>query len=143
MPPKKEKEETLNREIIVRNFEFFDSDEDEDDNNIEDLDEYDGYDTADEETESYSDLVESLLIEIADVEVIGLKVYKINLHDTRNLELEDKNCNCEFDYDKEGYPIMPDGGEQFLAPFLLEVSKKEKFFKDCIFETNINQKILL
>lgn len=145
MPPKKKEveEEETSKEHIVRNFEFFDSDEDIEDDNIEDLEEYDGYDSADEETEEHLEELSELLSDIAEVEVIGLKVYKINFHDTRIGQLEDKNCKCDFDYDKNKMPVMPDGGEEFIAPYLLAVSKREKFFKDCIFETNINQKIVL
>lgn len=144
MPPKKNKEEeTLDREIIVRNFEFFDSDDEDEDNNVEVFDDYDGYDTADEETDNNLIFISNLLSEIADVEVIGMKVYKINFHDTRIVKLEDKNCKCDFDYNSNKLPIMPNGGEQFLIPYLMEVSKKKKYFKKCIFETNINHKIIL
>ena len=140
MPKAKDVED---REVIVRNFEFFDSDEDIEDNNIEDLEDYDGYDTADEETDNNLETLTKLLEQVAEVEVIGLKVYKIIFHDTRIEELEDKNSNCDFDFDKKGIPLMPDGGEEFIAPYLLRISKKFKFFKGCIFETNINKKIVL
>lgn len=149
MPPKKEKkilnkEEEIDKELIVRNFEFFDSDaSDNGDEPLEELDDYDGYDTEDEDTINNLDILGSLLVDIADVEVLGYKVYKINFHDTRIKNLEDKKCNCDFDYDDNDLPIMVDGGEEFIAPYLLAVSKKKKFFKGCIFETNINQKIQL
>ena len=144
MPPKKNNEEdSLNREIIVRNFEFFDSDEEIDDNNIEEFEDYDGYDTADEETEDNLEILNKLLKEIAEVEVIGKKVYKINFFDTRIYKLEEIDCDCDFDFDDNNLPIIPDGGEEFIAPYLLEISKKIPYFEDCIFETNINQKILL
>jgi len=147
MPPrknKKEEEESLNREIIVRNFEFFDSDEDIQDDNIEEYEDYDGYDTADEETEDKLDILNELLKEIAEVEVIGKKVYKINFYDTRIYKLEEMDSECDFDFeDSTNLPIIPDGGEEFIGPYLMEVAKKIKYFEDCIFETNINQKIIL
>lgn len=130
------------KEYIVRNFEFFDSDEEED-NNLEDFDDYDGYDTADDETEEYCDALNKLLSDVADVETLGLKVFKINFHDTRIKELEDKKTECDFDYDDDGMPIMLDGGEQFIIPYLVVVSKKITYYKNCIFETNINKKFTL
>lgn len=145
--PKKKQEEPVedvdDKEVIVRNFTFFDSDEDMDDDVVEEVEDYDGYDTADEETDENLELLANLLNEIAEVEVVGLKVYKINFHDTRIGNLEDKNCDCDFDLDKNGVPIMPDGGEEFIAPYLLLISQKFKFFKGCVFETNINKKIVL
>jgi hypothetical protein len=152
MPPKKDKktsskkedDEEIDRELIVRNFEFFDSDaSDNEEEPLEDFDDYDGYETEDEDTMDNLDILGQLLIDVADVEVLGLKVYKINFHDTKIPKLEDKKCNCDFDYDNNDLPIMPDGGEHFIAPYLLAVSKKKKYFKGCIFETNVNQKIVL
>lgn len=146
MPPRKNTKlhDEVESENIVRNFEFFDSDEDIEDNNVEEFEDYDGYDTADEETEENLEILNNLLKEIAVVEVIGQKVYKINFHDTRIYKLEEIDCDCDFDFDdKNDLPIMPDGGEEFIAPYLLEISKKIKYFEGCIFETNINQKIML
>jgi hypothetical protein len=134
-------------DLIIRNFEFFESDDEEEVDNISEVNEkdnYDGYDTPDEDTEEFVEILQELLNDIAVVDVIGLKVYKIDFYDTKNIgELEDKKCKCDFDLRDDGYPIMPDGGEEFIAPYLLRVSKKFKFFKGCIFETNIGKKITI
>ena len=98
MPPRKNTKlhDEVESENIVRNFEFFDSDEDIEDNNVEEFEDYDGYDTADEETEENLEILNNLLKEIAVVEVIGQKVYKINFHDTRIYKLEEIDCDCDF-----------------------------------------------
>jgi len=133
-----EKEE---KEVIVKNFTYSDSETDEE--LIEDLDDYDGYDTADEDTENFCDFLNDILSDIADVETLGLKVYKINFYDNKVGKMEDYNCVCDFDKDDKGQPIMPDGGEEFIVPYLSLVRKKKKYLKDCIFETNINFKFTI
>jgi hypothetical protein len=126
-------------DLIVKNFELPDSDSDEDVNDLDlDLD-LDEYDSPDEDTEDYLEILEKLLCDVADVEVIGLNTYKINFHDTNIKKLENKNCKCDFDEDDDGMPIMIDGGEEFIKPYLFKVSKKIAFFKDCVFKYNIKE----
>lgn len=132
-----------NKEHIVRNFDYFDSDDDLEEGVVENLDNYDGYDTADEETEDHAELLQNLLKDIAEVEVIGLKVYKINFHDTRLEKFLDKNTKSDFDFDEKNFPIMLDGGEEFIAPYLKMVSKNIEYYKGCTFETNVNYKFNL
>ena len=138
--PKKEEED---KEHIVRNFDYFDSDDDLEEGVIEKLDDYDGYETADEETDEYLVGLERLLKDIADVEVIGLKVYKINFHDTRLENFMDKDTNSDFDIDDSGFPVMLDGGEEFIAPYMKKISEKVPYYKGCTFETNVNYKFIL
>lgn len=144
MPKKDQKEkEEKDKEHIVRNFDYFDSDDDLEEGVIEELDNYDGYETPDEETEDYLEGLQRMLKDVADVEVIGLKVYKINFHDTRLEDFVDTDTDTDFDLDENGFPIMLDGGEEFIAPYLKMVSDKINYYQGCLFETNVNYKFNL
>lgn len=128
----------------VFNVLYYDSDEEFE--NEEELDavEFDGdYDTVDEESEDKCELLQRLLGEVANICAIGKHAFKIDFFDREHKEFEAKNCKCDFDYDKEGFPVMCDGGEEFIAPWLKKLSQKDKFFKGCTFETNHNHKIEL
>lgn len=127
---------------VVKNFQFFDSDEDEDDMDVEVIDPED-YDSVDEETEHFQETLSHYLRDIAQIDSLGLKVYKIDFHDTRIDNLEDKDCDCDFDLDEDKCPIMPEGGEEFIIPYLVQLSKQIPYFADCTYETNINIKIKL
>lgn len=127
----------------VFNALYYDSDEEPEDEQF-DTAEFEGdYESADEETEDKCELLQDLLGEVSNVCTIGKNAYKIDFFDRESKEFEDVDCNCDFDYDKRGYPIMPDGGEEFIAPWLKKLAQKDKFFKGCTFETNHNHKIQL
>ena len=121
----------------VYNEELYDSDEDEEDTNFELLDEENDYDSCDEQTEDLGDILNSLLTEVANVDVLGKKAFRIEFIDTKDLVLVNKNEDCDFDLDENDYPIMPDGGEEYLLPYLKKVSQCNKKFKGCVFETNL------
>lgn len=126
----------------VLNIEYTDSEE-EVVEEVENLDITNDYDSTDEATEEYQDILNTYLGDIASVDCLGLKAYKIDFYDTNIEKLEDKKCKCDFDLDDNGYPTIPDGGEEFIIPYLFALSKKVKFFKKCVFETNINHVIKL
>ena len=142
--PKTVKEETTEseKEHIVRTFDYSDSDSSDEDI-IEKEDDYDAYETEDEETEEYAEGLKKLLKEIADIDVLGLKVYRINFHDTRINNFKDINMETDFDRGEDDFPIMIDGGEDFIVPYLKEVSLIVPYYKDCTFETNVNLKFNL
>ena len=120
----------------VYNIEVFDSSEDEEDENFEIIDENNEYDTADEDTDDLGEKLQELLGEVAIVDVVGKKAFRLDFSDANNLEFADKNEDCDFDTDERGIPIMPDGGEEFLLPYMKQICKKMPEFKKCILETN-------
>lgn len=122
----------------VYNEEIYDSDEDsdEDENNYEFLEDKD-YESCDEETEELSEILENLLKDVAVLDVVGKKAFRVEFTHTKNLLFVDKNEDCDFDEDDDGYPIMPDGGEEFFIPYMNKVLEKNKQFKNCTIETNV------
>ena len=122
----------------VYNEEIYDSDEDsdEDETNYEFLEEKD-YESCDEETEELSDILQNLLKEVAVVDTMGKKVFRVEFTYTKNLIFVEKSEDCDFDEDEEGYPVMPDGGEEFFIPYMNIVAKNTKKFKNCTIETNV------
>lgn len=129
--------------MVVYNVEVSDSEDSDDEDIFDEFNEEDCYDSADEETEDKAEFLQKLLIDVAAVCVLGHKAFKIDFHDMTKKEFEDKDIDCDFDYDKNGLPIMIDGGEEYIAPYLKKVSEIDIFFEDCIFETNHGFKIEL
>ena len=48
-----------------------------------------------------------------------------------------KNEVCEFDYDDNGYPIMPDGGENFFIPYMEELKTLNNDLDGLKIDTNV------
>jgi len=123
----------------IYNEEIYDSDEEEDEeeeSNYEFLEDRD-YESCDEETENVAEILQDLLKEVATVDAVGKKVFRVEFTYTKNLTFVDKNEDCDFDKDDEKYPIMPDGGEEFFIPYMVKVAKNNKKFKGCVIETNV------
>lgn len=122
----------------VYNEEIYDSDEDsdEDETNYEFLEERD-YESCDEETEDLSEILQNLLKEVAVVDAMGKKAFRVEFTYTKNLIFVDKKEDCDFDDDDDGYPIMPDGGEEFFIPYMNKVMKNNRKFRGCTIETNV------
>jgi hypothetical protein len=124
----------------IYNDEYYDSEEDTDDDNFENINDND-YDTCSEEDEEMGELLQELLNDVATVDILGKKAFRVDFNDTKNLQFIPKNEDCDFDYTEDDMPIMPDGGEEFLLPYMKEVSKHKKYFKGVILETNVKGKI--
>jgi hypothetical protein len=124
---------------FIRNFNYYDSDEENAEYEEDDFETFKDkkYKTPDVETEENLDILEELLEDIATVEVLGLKAYKIKFRNNKIGDLENKNCQCEFDTREDGLPIIPEGGENYIIPYLIYISDIIDFFKGCSFETNI------
>lgn len=122
----------------VYNEEIYDSEEDseEEETNYEFLEDKD-YESCDEETENLSEILQNLLKEVAVVDAMGKKAFRVEFTYTKNLIFVDKSENCDFDDVDGGYPIMPDGGEEFFIPYMLRVAKSNKKFRGCTIETNV------
>lgn len=122
----------------VYNEEIYDSDEeDEEDTNYETIDEENDYDTCDEDTEELAEILQELFKEVATIDALGKKAFRIEFSYINGLEFVPEDEDCDFDFDEEGYPIMPDGGEEYLLPYMKKVKKNNKNFKKCTIETNV------
>lgn len=122
----------------VRNTVIFESSDEDDCCEEEKIELYNDYESSDEETDEMLDYLEPYLEEVAKVETIGKKAIKINFLDVSNYKFAKKDEKCDFDHDEDGNPIFPDGSEEFIVPFLLLLSKKNKNLKGYTFETNVN-----
>ncbi len=124
---------------FIKNFNYYDSDEENAEYDESDFETFNEkkYKSPDEDTEENSEILSELLEDIASVEILGLKAYKIKFFNTKIEELEPKNCECDFDTREDGLPIIPEGGETYIIPYLLYISDVLDFFKGCQFETNV------
>lgn len=121
----------------VRNTVIFESSDEEEEGGNEIYEQYDQYDSPDEETDEVLTKLEPFFEDIATLEVVGREAIKINFIDNRIGDFVDKKEKCDFDLDEEGYPLLPDGGEEFVVPYLDKLSKKMKDLKGYNIETNI------
>jgi hypothetical protein len=121
----------------IYNEELYDSDEDIEDTNYEIIDENNDYDSPDENSEDLADILQDLLKEVAVVDILGKKAFRVEFNDTRDLDFVDRDEECDFDRDEDDYPILPDGGENFFLPYMKELTNKNKRFKKIIIETNV------
>ena len=122
---------------IVVNAEVYDSDEDIEDTNFEDEIEEVNYQSCDEDTENVAQFLEELLYEIASVYACGKMKVRVEFNDPHLIEFCKKDEICEFDYDDNGYPIMPDGGENFFIPYMEELKTLNSDLERLKVETNV------
>ena len=123
---------------IVVNAEVYDSDEDIEDTNFEEEIEEVNYQSCDEDTENVSQFLQELLYEIATVYACGKMKVRVEFNDPHLIEFCKKDEVCEFDYDEDtGYPIMPDGGENFFIPYMEELKTLNSDLERLKVETNV------
>ena len=124
---------------IIFNVTYYDS-SDEESEDFEDLSSSDeeDYGEMDELTEKKMKVLKERLDEVADVVPIGKSFFKVSFFNKKDVELVLEEV-CEFDYDKRGIPIMVDGGESYLIPYLKELCIKKKFLKPFTIKTNLDK----
>lgn len=93
--------------------------------------------TPDELTEDLQDMLEEKLSEIGTVSVVGKNSYRIDFYDT-DFVFEDKTCQCDFDLDGDKIPIIHDGGQEFIIPYLYELKEFYPELQKSKFQTNNN-----
>ena len=93
--------------------------------------------SPDDTTLELFDILNERLQEICNLSCVGLNSFRIEFFDT-NFKLEDKKTRCDFDVDDYNIPIMIDGGQNFIAPYLNQLSEIYDDLKGCSFETNKN-----
>ena len=136
--------EDINPNDLVFNAVYYSSGEEdeEDEKNYEEItsSEEEDYESCDEESLDKQEILQNLLKDIANVDCIAKNTFRVEFFDTKNIKFMDKKENCEFDLNKDGLPILPDGGEEFFPPFMSELIKKDKRFKKVKIQTNIKGK---
>ena len=93
--------------------------------------------TPDEDSQDIQDILENKLKSICTITVLGKKYYRIDFYDI-DFELLDEKTECDFDFDISGDPIMHDGGQEFIVPYLYKLKKNYPNLKNTEFETNNN-----
>jgi len=93
--------------------------------------------TPDETTIEMSDILTEKLSEICNTSCLGLNMFRIDFYDT-NFEFESKSTRCDFDVDDYDIPIIFDGAQNFIIPYLSLLSETYDDLKGCTFETNKN-----
>jgi len=122
----------------VANFTYYDSDEDEEDENFEDVQLRDDLEEVDEQTEELGEKISELIKDVASIDSIGKKVFRIDFYDSSGDFEFSQGKQADFDLNESGYPYLPDGGEEFIIIFLKTLQKNHfKKLKGCEFETNV------
>jgi hypothetical protein len=127
----------------VFNITYYDSSEDETASSEEiSSDEESNSDSEDDEidetTEKKLKVLTDRLEEVADVVAISRTTFKVIFYEKKGIVLQTEG-ECDFDIDKKGLPMMVDGGENFLIPYLEALCKKKKFLKPFTIKTNCSK----
>lgn len=93
--------------------------------------------SPDDITLELSEILLDKLKEIGNVSCLGLNMFRIDFYDT-NFEFEEKRTKCDFDVDEYDIPIIFDGAQSFIMPYLVLLSETYDDLKGCTFETNKN-----
>lgn len=93
--------------------------------------------TPDELTEDLQEMLDEKLSEIGTVSVVGKNSYRIDFFDT-DFTFEGKTCQCDFDLDADKMPIMHDGGQEFIIPYLYDLKEFYPDLHKSKFQTNNN-----
>ena len=123
---------------LVINVNIYDSDESESDSDYElpDLETRKRLNSVDEETEENSEILNVLLEDIGKVEPLGKKYLFLEFYNPKGIKFCKKTEDCDFDTNEMGYPLIPEGGEEFLLPFFEKLKKKKRSFTGTTIETN-------
>ena len=123
---------------LVINVNIYDSEESESDSDYEfpDLEQRKRLNSVDEETEENSEILNVLLEDIGKVEPLGKKYLFLEFYNPKGIKFSKKSEDCDFDTNEMGYPLIPEGGEEFLLPFFEKLKKKKRSFTGTTIETN-------
>ena len=108
----------------VANFTYYDSDEDEEDENFEDVQLRDDLEEVDEQTEELGEKISELIKDVASIDSIGKKVFRIDFYDSSGDFKFSQGKQADFDLNESGYPYLPDGRRRIYYYFLKNTSKK-------------------
>lgn len=119
----------------VLNITHYDSEDTEDSDIIENIDNNLRPSSPDEETDDLFESLELLLENVGTLSCLGKKYFRIEFYDTK-FDFLDKEEECEFDYNEENFPVLHEGSQEYIIPYLYCLSDYLEDIKDCNFETN-------
>lgn len=130
--------------MSVLNIDYYDSDNDNDEfgGGINEHFDNTKEKTPDELTDELREILEKRLSDILTITVIGYKSFRLDFFES-GFDLIDKDCNCEFDIDSDKIPIMPNGGQEYIVPYLYDLKDFYEELKNCKFQTNLNKKFTI
>ena len=94
----------------------------------------------DDETEDKFHVLTERLEEVAYVIFSGKNSFRINFRINKGVKLVPKGTDCDFDIDDDGLPVMYDGGENYLLPYLVELCKRRSDLKPFNITTNCSKR---
>ena len=130
------------KEDKVINIDFLESDSDCEDDNY-DLPSEGEIESDDEETEELGDFLQSLLVEIGEVSNIGVRKFRLELFCPKGIDFLKKGESVDFDLNKEGFPFLPQGGEEFILPFFKKLTELKPDLKGVVIKNNFGKDIKL
>lgn len=120
----------------VYNADYINSDETDSDSELESIEfSRERLRSVDENTENNAKILSELLAEVATVDAMGRNVIRVELFNPKVKFLK-KNEDIEFDQNEHGYPFVPCECEEYLLPFLDQLSCLRKELKGTKIETN-------
>ena len=96
--------------------------------------------SIDDDTEEKFSILTERLEEVAYVIYTGKNSFRINFQNKRGVKLVPKGESCDFDIDDDGLPVMYDGGESFILPYLLELCRRRSDLKPFQITTNCSKR---
>lgn len=122
----------------VVNLDYFDSEEESDDMLDEVEPEFrERSDSIDDATEENAKILEALLTEIGSVTPIGKKIIRVDIDYPKGVKFLKKNEDTEFETNQYGLPYLPQGGEEFILPFLEKMKSERSELKGTTIEFNV------
>jgi hypothetical protein len=129
---------TIEKSDLVINVNIYDSDEEESDSDFEmpETERRVRLSSIDEDTEENCNVLSILLEDIGKLEPLGKKYLFLEFHNPKNIKFHKKTEDCDFDKNELGYPLLPEGGEEFILPFFKKMEKIRPELKGTTIETN-------
>lgn len=130
--------------MSVLNISYYDSDNDNDDcgGGVNEYFDTEREKSPDETTEELQEILEEKLKEVSTVTIVGYKSFRLDFFET-DFKFEDKNCDCDFDIDSNKMPIIPNGGQEYIIPYLYELMSFYDNIKNTKYQTNLNVKFII
>jgi len=95
--------------------------------------------SIDETTEETCDILTEILEDVCKVEPLGRQLIYLEFYNPKGITFVNKNQECDFDLNEDGYPLLPDGAEEFIVPFFKRVKELHPELNGMTIETNSNK----
>lgn len=129
---------TIEKSDLVINVNIYDSDEEDSDSDFEipEIEKRSRLISVDEDTEENYKVLSVLLEDIGKLEALGKNYFFLEFYNPKNIKFQKKTEECDFDTNELGYPLLPEGGEDFILPFFKQMEKIRPELKGTTIETN-------